>query len=145
MKTYANIFESANVVMNNTRSDRKAWRMKYNTLTRLLHDTQTVDSWKVTESIYKALNLPLTRKVSRKDVEGMFHVWHTDKKGNRFPAYISRVADKDKDGNVVKDKDGNVVYHFETKPVKDGTWTLDRLAKVLACSNNAHETTKAKK
>lgn len=144
MKTYANIFESANVVMNNTKDGRKAWRMKYNTLTRLLHDTQTKDAWKITEPVFVALNLPTTRKVSRSDVEAMFHVWHTDKKGNKFPAYIARVADKNDDGTPKLDDDGTPCVHYETRPVKDGTWTLDRLAKVLSCSNNAKDEKKKK-
>lgn len=142
MKTYAKIYESVTVVMNQTKDGRRKWRMSYNTLTRLLHDTQTKDAWKVTEPVFRALGLPLTRKVSRKDVESMIKVWHTDKKGNKYPAYIVKVADRDKDGNEVKDEKGEVVYHYETRAAKDGTWTFDKLAKVLAASNNAFEPTK---
>lgn len=141
MKTsdFSKVYESAKEVMNNTKDSRRAWRVKFNTLTRLLHDTQTRDAWKITEPIYEALGLPITRKVSRSDVESLVHIWHTDKKGNRFPAYVSRRIETDADGNEVKDADGNTKYYFVTSPVKDGSWSLDKLARVLACSNNYKE------
>lgn len=144
MKAYASIYESQKNVMNRTRKMRSLWKLEYNTLTRLLHDSQTVTGWKLAEPIFKELQLPMTRKVSRKDVESMIHVWYEDKKGNRFPAYIVEITDKDENGEPLKDKNGNEVVHYETRPVRDGHWTMDAISKVLACSNNARDDKKKK-
>lgn len=132
MATLANVFESVNNVMNTTKEVRKDWRTSYNTLAKLLKETQTKEGFKVAGKWFEQMGLPTDRKVSKTFVESLFKLHYTDKKGIEYPAYIARKTKKDKDGNEVTDKDGNKVYEFVTRPVKNGQWTLDVLTKVLA-------------
>lgn len=137
-----NIFESVNNVMNDTKKERKAWHSEEQKLSRLLHVCQEKRMQKFSYPLFEKVGIPTTGKV--KESEYLSHVVNfVTVKGEKLPAYIREITvyerdsegkiKKDKDGSFIpkKDKDGNVVKDLKLTPIKEGTWTLEKLLKAV--------------
>lgn len=144
MKTnFVNNFESANIVMNNTKNLRKAWHKEERTLSRLLRLAQEKKMMPYTAPIFEAAGIPTSGKVKPADILAQVTNFMEVKK-EMLPAYLREVKVylrdpegkivKDADGNRVtkKDADGNDVTTLKLTPIKEGTWTLEKLLKAVA-------------
>ena len=127
-------YERVQTMLKTTRKGRQAWRRSYNGLGRLLHDLQMKSAQPITFPIFKEIGIPTTGTVKREEVLALIPAdnWVIDKKGEKYPAYPSRSAKKDDNGEFILDSKGEKVYEYSMKPVKEGMWTLDMLTRVLA-------------
>lgn len=134
MKTFANVESYNNVVntMKQTREGRTLYKQTFCSLSRTLRNMQTKEGMRSCAPIFEALGLPTTGKIKPSEILARIAAWTEDKNGNKIPAYTSRTAVLDKDGNPVLDKDGNRTYTYRLVGVKDGAWTIDKFVKVLA-------------
>ena len=140
---FTNNFESANNVINNTKDTRKEWHKKERTLSKLLNLAQRKDMMKETAVLFKEVGLPTNGKLSKtKYLE--FVVNFVEVKGGKLPAYVREVTlyerdaegkcKKDKEGKFIplRDAEGNIKTTFKLTPIKEGTWTLEKLLKAVA-------------
>ena len=140
-----------------SRDSRKSFKVATFTLTRLLNEMQTKEGWKSCESIFSACNLPLTRKLTKKQFLAMLadsqFVSVTPKDSTlaeRVPALTIRkkVYQKDSDGKIVRDADGKKVallnadgeqvYTYSLKAITDGQWTIENFV-AIACNMPVNE------
>ena len=123
--------------MKETKKERTIWRSNYFSLSRLLRDTQTKEGLKITTPIFAALNLPTTGKIKPSEIlESLSDSqFYTDKKGNKFPAYVTRREITDENGNPVLTKEGLKTYEYKLTPIREGSWTLDKLCKLISDRN----------
>ena len=142
-KNFVNNFESANNVINNTKDTRKEWHKKERTLSKLLNLAQRKDMMKETATLFKEAGLPTNGKLSKTKYMD-FVVNFVEVKGEKLPAYVREVTlyERDAEGKCKKDKEGkyipltddkgNVKTTFKLTPIKEGTWTLEKLLKAVA-------------
>ena len=144
MKTnnFANVFESVNNVMNDTKKERRAWHSEEQKLSRLLHVCQEKRMQKFSYPLFEKVGIPTNGKVKVSEYLSLV-VNFVTVKGEEYPAYIREITvyerdsegkiKKDKDGAYIpqKDKEGNIVKDFKLTPIKEGTWTLEKLLKAV--------------
>ena len=130
-------------MLNNTKSDRKEWHTKEQTLSKLLHRAQSKEMLPITARIFKEVGLPTNGKLSQ--TKYVTYVQNFVKvKGVDTPAYLRevKVYEKGDDGKLLKDAEGkyickkdatgNEVKELKLTAIKAGTWTLEKLLKAVA-------------
>lgn len=145
MKNYSEIFGNVSKGMKSTNKARTAFKNEYHSLSRLLRDAQQKCMMNVTAPIFEALGLPTNGKVKPQDVLDLLkpEQFVTDKKGNKFPAVVSRktvMKDAVVDGQKIRipdlDANGEKQYEYSLRAVKEGQWTIDKFEELV---RNARE------
>lgn len=123
--------------MKATRKQRNIWKKEYFSLSRLLRDTQTKSALTITAEIFAELGLPTSGKIKPAEVLNGLNPaqFVDDKKGNKFPAYVTQVAILDAEGKPVLDAEGNKTYNYKLTAIREGGWTLDKLCKLISDKN----------
>lgn len=126
--------ENFNEVVNyfkSTKEVRNMWNAEYKTLNKLLRTIQSKTGRKIARPVLEKFGI--TEHINADDMcAKFFRCWVEDKKGNKFPAYVSRKMRKDKDGNAILDKEGNKTYDITLTAVREGRWSFEALIKCLA-------------
>ncbi len=145
MKTnnFVNNFESANKVINETKDLRSAWHKKERTLSKLLNEAQKKDMLPETSALFAKVGLPTNGKLSK--TKYLEHVVNfVEIKGEKVPAFVyyATLYERDEEGKCKKDKEGKFIPLKDEKgeikkvakisPIKEGSWTLEKLLKAVA-------------
>lgn len=136
-----NNFESAVKFMNETKDERKMWYMQERTLARLLKVAQEKKMLPFTRPLFEKVGLPTNGKLTQKQFLAKYVLNFCETKDGKLPAYVrkspvyerdeNKKCKKDKDGKYIisKDVNGNEIFTFKLTPIKNGTWTLEKLLK----------------
>lgn len=140
---FTNNFESANLVINETKAERKAWHEEERTLSNLLHTAQKKAMMKYTKPLFEKVGLPTDGKLSRTKYL-TYVLSFVEHKGEKLPAYCreSPLYQRDAEGKCLKGADGKYLPLLDANgepkkvmklsAIKEGTWTLEKLLKAVA-------------
>lgn len=139
-------YSSQRSALDSLKSERKSLKESIYTLTRLLHELQSIEVWPKSKPIFEKLGLPTSRKLGKNALLSMlpassFVTIKVNGKEEKVPAITARrkVFTTDENGNRVYtlDKNGEFVYNYYMAPVKNGTWNVDKFIQLCESIKNA--------
>lgn len=123
-------FNNVKNMLKNTKKERDLWKTQFNSLNKLCREMQSREGKKISAPVLAQFGI--VEHVNADQLRERFACWVTDKKGNKLPAYTTRTAQVDAEGNEKKDKEGNTLYDYRLTAIRDNAWTFDKLVKCLA-------------